>query len=324
MKGVPVMDIYIPYFYIIQEVATGMYYAGSKYGRDANPENFMVEDGYTTSSRTIKSLIAERGLESFIIRKIRIFQSGEEAYDYETRFLRKIDAASHAKFYNRHNNERPSFGSSEMNAIISEKYGDENYRNWDKIRKTKMERYGDETFTNREKAERTNLERYGVKNCWQSDIHKDKIKETNFEKYGVEHYNQTDEFKERVIQTNLEKYGVENYAQTAEYRIKSEETCLKKYGVDHHLKSEVVKEKRNATNLEKYGVECNLHIPEKKKDIAKKISAKAKERCTDPEYRKKMSEIQKQKGKCVHCGVEMNISNLGRYHNNNCKHKPKE
>jgi len=36
------MNIYNPYFYIIQDTRNGMYYAGSKTSKGANPENFMI------------------------------------------------------------------------------------------------------------------------------------------------------------------------------------------------------------------------------------------------------------------------------------------
>ena len=36
-------DCYQPYFYVIQDSCNGMYYAGVKWGKDANPGIFMVE-----------------------------------------------------------------------------------------------------------------------------------------------------------------------------------------------------------------------------------------------------------------------------------------
>jgi hypothetical protein len=96
---------YIPYFYIIQDIRNGMYYAGAKWAQDANPSNFMIEGGYETSSETIKELIQQYGLNNFVIRKIRTFSSAQKAYDYETRFLQKIDARNNPSFYNKHNND---------------------------------------------------------------------------------------------------------------------------------------------------------------------------------------------------------------------------
>lgn len=111
------MSIYQPYFYIIQEVATGMYYAGAKWSKDANPETFMIKDGYTTSSKIVKKNIMQNGLESFVIRKIKIFSAAESVYEYETKFLRKIDARNHQKFYNAHNNDGIAFYNPEIRKI---------------------------------------------------------------------------------------------------------------------------------------------------------------------------------------------------------------
>lgn len=99
------MFIYKPYFYVIQNTITGLYYAGSKYSKNANPSDFMTYGGYTTSSKIIKSIIEKSGLESFVIRKIKVFALAKEAYEYETRFLRKVNAKQNPKFYNGHNND---------------------------------------------------------------------------------------------------------------------------------------------------------------------------------------------------------------------------
>lgn len=99
------MAIYQPYFYIIQDVRNGMYYAGAKWSKNSNPSNFMVEGGYTTSSKIVNELIQQYGLSNFVVRKIRTFESAEQAYDYETKFLIKVDARNHPRFYNGHNND---------------------------------------------------------------------------------------------------------------------------------------------------------------------------------------------------------------------------
>lgn len=54
-----------------------------------------------------------------------------------------------------------------------------------------------------------------------------------------------------------------------------------------------------------------------------KIGEKARERCQDTNYRKKISDAQKnrKRGKCAHCEKEMDICNLKKYHNEKCKFK---
>ena len=95
----------IPFFYIIENTKNGKLYAGSKVGVNANPKEFMTKKGYKTSSKIIKTIIENFGLDIFKIRKLRTFSCPLKAYNYETKFLLKVDARNNPKFYNRCNNE---------------------------------------------------------------------------------------------------------------------------------------------------------------------------------------------------------------------------
>lgn len=129
------MAIYQPYFYIIQDVRNGIYYAGAKWAQDANPSNFMVEGGYETSSETIRELIREHGLDNFIVRKIKIFATGPEAYQYEKRFLQKVNARKNPRFYNKHNNEG-AMDHESLRILTNEKYGVDNISQTEHWRQT--------------------------------------------------------------------------------------------------------------------------------------------------------------------------------------------
>lgn len=112
------------FFYVIRDKRNGMLYAGSKFSkRDSYPELFMQPHGYQTSSPTIKQIIDECGLDVFEVVKLKLVNN---AYDYETRFLRKVNAASNPKFYNAHNNEAPNFGSDLFEKRMIEIYGVKN------------------------------------------------------------------------------------------------------------------------------------------------------------------------------------------------------
>jgi len=63
----------------------------------------MTQDGYTTSSIDVKSMIENDGLSSFKIVKIKFFKTSIEASVYETRFLKKVNAASNNRFINKSN-----------------------------------------------------------------------------------------------------------------------------------------------------------------------------------------------------------------------------
>jgi hypothetical protein len=93
-----------PYFYIIRHKSSGVYYAGSKRSKHSNPDNLLKENGYTTSSKVVNQIIADEGITSFEIVKIRVFDTPEQAYQYETRFLKRVNAANNPSFLNMHNN----------------------------------------------------------------------------------------------------------------------------------------------------------------------------------------------------------------------------
>lgn len=96
----------IQYFYIIQHVPSKKYYAGSKYTKykECHPDQLLNpnhQSPYYTSSKLIKSLILEDGVNSFRIAKIKIL---DDAYAYETKFLQKINAKDNKQWLNSHNN----------------------------------------------------------------------------------------------------------------------------------------------------------------------------------------------------------------------------
>jgi hypothetical protein len=231
------MSIYIPYFYVIQDVRNGMYYAGAKWGKDANPSNFMIEGGYTTSSNIINELICRYGLDNFIIRKVKTFKTKLETLRYEERFLKRINVKNHTRFYNKHNNDH----------IFS--YHDDRYK------EKMLEIYGVEHPSHSpeliKKKRINNLERYGVENVYQAERVKEKIKETNMERYGVEHPSYSNELLEKKAQNNLEKYGVRHTFSLPHIREKALENTW----------TEKTRQKRTNTNLEKYGVEVASSSP---------------------------------------------------------------
>jgi len=79
------------------------YYAGCKINSLADSSNLMTEKGYKTTSKIIKNIIKTDGLESFEILKIKHFNFADEALYYESKFLRKVNAAENPKFINLHN-----------------------------------------------------------------------------------------------------------------------------------------------------------------------------------------------------------------------------
>jgi hypothetical protein len=202
------ISIYSPYFYIIQHINSGKYYAGVKYAENANPDQFMKFNGYQTSSNIIKQIIIEEGIDSFVIRKIKVFETGEEALDYESKFLKRVNAAFNDNFLNRSNNS-----ISTLNI-------------------------------NREKHKQTCLRKYGYESPGQVPEFKEKYKQTMLEQYGVSHNSQTQEFKEKYKQTCLEKYGCESPFQSEEIKEKRKQTMVEKYGYENISQFPEIKEKK--------------------------------------------------------------------------------
>lgn len=248
------MFIYTPYFYVIQEVSTGKFYAGSKWGQDANPKNFLMKGGYITSSNIIKTLIKKNGIDSFTIRKIRIFSSGKNAYDYETRFLQKVKASKNPAFYNSHDNAKITPGTEEFEKIMIEKYGVKNFMQSQELYASWVDAFYNKT---------------GVKNPYQLEHIKNKAIATRLDRYGCKYFN-----KDITKQIVIDRYGVENVSQLDEVKIKKKNTTRKNYGVDNPFQSEVIKEKIKSTNLEKYGAESVMQTEYGKNLIRKTMLEK--------------------------------------------------
>ena len=96
-----------PYFYIIRH-KSGMLYAGSRWNRKAKQNELLAEDGYHTSSKVVKGMIAEDGLDSFKVELI-IPQSylSIPVLEYETAFLVANNCAGSPLWLNKNNNAGP-------------------------------------------------------------------------------------------------------------------------------------------------------------------------------------------------------------------------
>lgn len=97
-----------PYVYWTFHVPSNRLYVGCKYAKNScNSSTLMTENGYKTSSKYIKKLIENTGLNSFIVIRIRHFITAIAAIKYEKRFLKKVNAKRNPKFINKNN----GFGS---------------------------------------------------------------------------------------------------------------------------------------------------------------------------------------------------------------------
>ena len=231
--------IYAPYFYIIRHTKTNRYYAGSKYAKGSTPSQFWVPGGYYTSSNIIKRIIQEEGENSFEIVRIRTFEHGEDAYSYETKFLRKVNAATNDKFLNGHNNAMPCYGTDEYKNMLIKMYGEDNPSKLDWVKQKKKE---------------THSKNYGVPYRWQSIETKQELVKHIQEKYNdstITNCSQVQEVKDKKIESVLRVYGVTNVFQSELIKDKIKQTNLQKYGCEYASQSQECKDKINVDRKQK-------------------------------------------------------------------------
>lgn len=113
--------MYKSYTYLVEFKPTGELYYGSRYGikrKSMVPEeDFWID--YFTSSKTIHDLISEHGEDAFNANIDKIFDTAEEAIDYESDYLTEVDAKNNPLYLNG-NNKGGIFPSEENFKKISE------------------------------------------------------------------------------------------------------------------------------------------------------------------------------------------------------------
>lgn len=260
------------YFYIIQHIRNKKYYVGVKLNGDS-PKKLLTKSGYKTSSKIIKHIIKEEGINSFIIRKIKTFNDPKKAYEYETRFLKKCKCRTNENFYNQHENDNINFYKERHTTFL--KYGVEYpFQSKNILQKTKntlYERYGttNPAKVNPDKIEKTMLDKYGVTNYFLSGMQHKKYKEkTGYNAPICDPVIKQQILKKRKIKSS--RSGVElvkRYVKT--YKIKLNKGW---YQYDDDKLNDLITELQNL-----YGNTEILEINEKKvKKGGNKISQKQK------------------------------------------------
>ena len=159
------------------------------------------------------------------------------------------------------------------------KYGDENYSNREKFKKTlKYIKQSDPTWQDRINAK--------VKETLDKHIKEDpqfynkrtlKSRSTKKDRYGDEFYNG----KEKREKTLMENFGVINVFQLDSVKEKCRQSNIKNLGVDYPMKSQVCLNKRVETYRKNYGVDN----PSKLKSNRDQAKQTTKDRYGDPNYR---------------------------------------
>ena len=144
-----------------------------------------------------------------------------------------------------------------------ERYGDENFNNWELNQKRRLEKYNGKYFSEeaieklknisedvkerrKEKQKATMLERYGVDNIFKNG---DYMRKCYQEKLGVDNPSQLQEVKDKKAQTCLEHFGVDCSWKNPETIKKAQKTCLERYGCKNANQSELIQEKSRQTRF---------------------------------------------------------------------------
>lgn len=95
------MTIYQPYTYLIRFKPTLELYYGSKTAKGCHPDQFWIK--YFTTSKIVKKLIEEYGVDSFEVIYTKNHATKEAALKWETMYLVSVNAALNENYLNRHN-----------------------------------------------------------------------------------------------------------------------------------------------------------------------------------------------------------------------------
>lgn len=95
--------MYKPYTYYLFHKPTGKKYYGVQYrssGICANPDNLWKT--YFSSSKEVNNLIELYGKDSFLFEVRKVFETREEAFLWEQKVIRRINAVEKKDWLNKH------------------------------------------------------------------------------------------------------------------------------------------------------------------------------------------------------------------------------
>lgn len=86
------------YVYRINFKLTNQFYIGFRGAKDATPDDLFKT--YFTSSKVIKRLIKDYGVDQFSTEILAEFKTGKEAYEYEQKLLNEMDVSNNSQMLN--------------------------------------------------------------------------------------------------------------------------------------------------------------------------------------------------------------------------------
>ena len=117
-----------PFAYLITSKLDGKRYYGIKISKDADPSQLWTT--YFTSSKEVRAKVAKHGADSFTAEVRKVFETSEQAINWESRLLTRINAAARDDWINRSN------GYLCMGSINKgKKKTEQHWENWKMVRK---------------------------------------------------------------------------------------------------------------------------------------------------------------------------------------------
>ena len=92
------MNIYSPYTYYIFHPLTNQHYYGVRYAKNCHPDDLWKT--YFTSSKKVKQLIIQYGIESFTVEVRKVFSNLEDALSWEEKVLRRLKVLDRSNWLN--------------------------------------------------------------------------------------------------------------------------------------------------------------------------------------------------------------------------------
>lgn len=107
------------YTYIITHIPSGVKYYGVQYKESARPEDLGIT--YFSSSRTLKKLIKDEGIENFLFEVRKLFDTKEKAIEWERKFLTRVNAAKSSMWFNLSNGGAVNPGGYKLSEVTKRK-----------------------------------------------------------------------------------------------------------------------------------------------------------------------------------------------------------
>lgn len=144
----------MPYTYYIFHKPTNQHYYGARWAKNSDPSDFWKT--YFTSCREVKCLIEKYGVESFNVQIRRVFNTGEEARQWEHRVLKRLKVSKRKDWINKTNGQPPVCNFSRMGQGLGRKLSNKHKESISKGNSGKLKGKS-QSIEHRQKAANTRL-----------------------------------------------------------------------------------------------------------------------------------------------------------------------